>query len=159
MFFPNQKCVLHQDTKQPDKVSTRKIQSSPQIIILMLLHTPTQEEVSGLRHWVHFSRKEVKNPPKYLSTILWKPSTGPLSHYTLWCVTSSIRESELSLSPLQPCLTVRYLQDPRHDGARRSLQLHMFWASAISEHYENEQGTVCKKSGVPGKKEIHKHMA
>ena len=128
---PNQRCVLNQNTKQPDKVSTRKIQSSPQVIMLMLLHKPTQEGVSGLRHWVHFSRKEIKNPPKYLSTISWKPSAGPLSHYTLWCVTSSIRESALWLSPLQPCLMVRYLHNPRHDVAGRSLQLHIFWASDI----------------------------
>ena len=120
--------------------------------MLMLLHKPTQEGVSGLRHWVHFSRKVIKNPPKYLSTISWKPSAGPLSCYTLWWVTSSITESELSLSPLQPCLMVRYLQDPRHDGAGRSPQLHIFRASAICERYEDERGTVCKNSGVQGRK-------
>ena len=158
MSCPSQRCVLNQDTKQPDEVSTRKIQSSPQVIMLMLLHKPTHEGVSGLRQWVHYSRKEIKNPPKYLSTISWKPA-GPLSCYTLWWGTSSIRESELTLSPLQPCLRVRYLQDPRHDGAGMSLQLHIFWASSICEHYEDERGTVCKNSGVQGRKQIHKHIA
>ena len=48
---------------------------------------------------------------------------------------------------------VRYLQDPRHDGAGRSLQLHIFRAFAICEHYEDERGTVCKNSGVLGRKQ------
>ena len=160
MFFQNQRCVLHQDTKQPDKVSTRKIQSSPQVIMLLLLHTPTQEGVSALRHWVHFSRKEIKNTPKYLSTISWKPSAGPLSRCTLWWVTSSIRESELSLSPLQPCLMLRYLQDPRHDGAGWFLRLHTFWTCYLWGLQRQMRHCICPldKSGVRGRKEIHKYV-
>ena len=141
--LPISKVCSSSGHKAPWQSQQQQNSKFSQIIILMLLHIPTQEGVSGLRYWFHFSRKEIKNPPKYLSPIPWKPSAGPLSCYTLWCVSLCIRESEVSLSPLQPCLMVRYLQDTRHDGTGRSLQLHIFWASAICEDYEDKRGIVC----------------
>ena len=49
VFCPDHKFFLHQNTKQPDKIcQPQKIQCSPQVIILIILHTSTWKDISSL---------------------------------------------------------------------------------------------------------------